>query len=182
MHIDWLKKATPHGETILRSWLLQQAFDDATERGELIDPLVVEHLLTGSLAALWQTAWETTYKGNEEAALEALGRYSIGRSKRFLVTVHSQKHDGLAMVIIDVPDKEAAFRKVARIWSEDIRETWVYLHVTHEFGESDMLVPEGYTEENVRNDYEEHGGPNRLFEMYAAPLHYDQNLPGAAAW
>jgi hypothetical protein len=182
MHIrDWLTSHR-HNQAVLRAWLLERAFDHAQEEGTPIDPLVIDYLLHADLPAAFQTAWETAFKGNEEAAWESLNRFAEGKSKRFLVTVYSGKYDGQVMVITDVPDEQAALRKAAEIWSDDTRETWVHARLQHSDGESDLLLPEGYNEQEIRNTIESEGGPARFFEMAIAPLRYNQNHPEAVIW
>jgi len=185
MHIsDWLIKNPDLHQRIMRVWLLDRAVDDALTKDERhVDPDTAGFLSTTSLANAWEVAWGVYFKGNEEEAWASLQRFADGKSMRFLVTVHSMKYDGLAMVVTDVPDKEGAFEKVARLWSDDIRETWVYVQLQDlDGGDRDLLLPKGYNETDIRDAYESEGGAYRFFEMLATPLVFNQNLPEVAAW
>ena len=184
MHIsDWLIKNPDLHQRVMRVWLLDRAVDDALTKDERhVDPTTASFLATTSLANAWEVAWGVYFKGNEEEAWASLQRFAEGKSQRFLVTVYSNKYDGLVMVVTDVPDKDGAFKKAAQLWSQDTREAWQHTRLNFDGDEVDLLLPEGYSEVDVRDAYEQNGGPYRFFGMLAAPLVFNQNLPAAVSW
>jgi hypothetical protein len=179
MHInDFL--ALGYTPFMIRTWFIERAMDTAAPG--TIDPVRVSLIMADDLVPAWEVAWEIDFKGNEAAACESLQRFKDGKSRRYLVTANSGKFEGMAMVVTDVEDKAAAFHKAAQIVSEMLREPWLHVVLsTSQNNDIDLLLPEDYDEDDIRETYED-VGPRRCWDLSADQLVYNQNLPGAICW